>query len=34
LAKYNRLLRVEEQLGASARYPGKGAFYNLEGSWK
>jgi enolase len=34
LAKYNRLLRVEEQLGASARYPGKEAFYNLERSWK
>ncbi len=34
LAKYNRLLRIEEELGASARYPGKGAFYNLEKLWK
>jgi len=36
LAKYNRLLRIEEELGDSARYAGKGAFYNLEKikSWK
>ncbi len=36
LAKYNRLLRIEEELGASARYAGKGAFYNLGKikSWK
>ena len=34
LAKYNRLLRIEEELGTAARYPGKGAFYNLERSWK
>ena len=27
VAKYNQLLRVEEQLGASAVYPGKGAFH-------
>ena len=26
VAKYNRLLRIEEQLGASAIYPGKDAF--------
>lgn len=26
VAKYNRLLRIEEQLGASARYPQMGAF--------
>jgi enolase len=26
IAKYNELLRIEEQLGASARYPGKKAF--------
>ena len=26
VAKYNRLLRIEEQLGASACYPGFGAF--------
>ncbi len=30
LAKYNRLLRIEEELGGAARYPGKKAFYNLE----
>ena len=36
LAKYNRLLKIEEELGESARYPGKQAFYNLEKrkSWK
>ena len=27
VAKYNQLLRIEEQLGASAIYPGKGAFH-------
>jgi enolase len=26
VAKYNQLLRIEEQLGASARFPGRGAF--------
>ena len=30
LAKYNRLLRIEEELGGAAQYPGKGASYNLE----
>jgi len=30
LAKYNRLLRIEGELGGAARYPGKKAFYNLE----
>jgi len=30
LAKYNRLLRIEEDLGKAAQYPGKEAFYNLE----
>jgi enolase len=30
LAKYNRLLRIEEELGEVAQYPGKGALYNLE----
>ena len=30
LAKYNRLLKIEEELGGAARYPGKKAFYNLE----
>jgi enolase len=30
LAKYNRLLRIEKELGEAARYPGKRALYNLE----
>jgi enolase len=30
LAKYNRLLRIEEDLGKTAQYPGKKALYNLE----
>lgn len=29
VAKYNQLLRIEEELGASAQYPGKKAFFNL-----
>ena len=29
VAKYNQLLRIEDRLGSSASYPGKGAFYNL-----
>ena len=29
IAKYNRLLRVEEELGQAAVYPGLKAFYNL-----
>jgi len=29
VAKYNRLLRIEEQLGTEARYPGREAFYSL-----
>ncbi len=29
LAKYNQLLRIEEDLGDTAIYPGKRAFYNL-----
>jgi len=29
LAKYNQLLRIEEDLGDSASYPGRGAFYQL-----
>ncbi|MEO8287967.1 MAG: phosphopyruvate hydratase [Chloroflexota bacterium] len=28
-AKYNRLLRIENELGDSAVYPGLGAFYNI-----
>jgi enolase len=29
VAKYNQLLRIEEELGDSSRYPGHEAFYNL-----
>jgi enolase len=29
VAKYNQLLRIEEELGDVALYPGKKAFYNL-----
>jgi enolase len=29
MAKYNQLLRIEEDLGEIARYPGREAFYNL-----
>lgn len=29
LAKYNQLLRIEEDLGDTARYPGLAAFYNM-----
>jgi enolase len=29
IAKYNQLLRIEEDLGDVASYPGRGAFYNL-----
>jgi enolase len=29
IAKYNQLLRIEEALGASARYAGKGAIRQL-----
>jgi enolase len=29
VAKYNQLLRIEEELGASATYPGRGAFRSL-----
>ena len=29
-AKYNRLLRIEEELGNKAKYAGKEAFYNLK----
>jgi enolase len=28
--KYNRLLRIEEELGAAAHYPGRHALYNLQ----
>ena len=30
IAKYNQLLRIEEDLGDSARYPGRRAFYQLK----
>ncbi|SCZ56044.1 phosphopyruvate hydratase [Thiohalomonas denitrificans] len=30
VAKYNRLLRIEEALGKKTSYPGRGAFYNLK----
>ncbi|MBE9562953.1 MAG: phosphopyruvate hydratase, partial [Proteobacteria bacterium] len=29
VAKYNRLIRIEEELGSNVTYPGKDAFYNL-----
>ena len=29
MAKYNQLLRIEEELGEAAYYPGKAAFYQL-----
>ena len=29
VAKYNQLLRIEEELGSSAQYPGRAAFFNL-----
>src|SRR5829696_3095619 len=31
IAKYNQLLRIEEDLGDSARYPGRKAFYQIKG---
>jgi len=31
VAKYNRLLVIEEELGRKGSYPGKAAFYNLPG---
>jgi enolase len=30
VAKYNRLLRIEQELGPSARYAGMQAFYNIK----
>jgi enolase len=29
VAKYNQLLRIEEELGSSARYEGRSAFYSV-----
>ncbi|MBI4755166.1 MAG: phosphopyruvate hydratase [Betaproteobacteria bacterium] len=31
VAKYNQLLRIEEDLGDTASYPGREAFYNIRG---
>jgi enolase len=31
VAKYNQLLRIEEELGEQASFPGKGAFYSIRG---
>ncbi len=31
VAKYNQLLRIEEELGLTAQYPGQTAFFNLKG---
>ncbi|MGH2457803.1 MAG: phosphopyruvate hydratase [Chloroflexota bacterium] len=33
VAKYNRLLRIEEELGPVAIYPGRSAFFNLRRDW-
>ncbi len=30
VAKYNRLMKIEDQLGDRASYPGKDVFYNLK----
>ena len=30
IAKYNQLLRIEEELGETASYPGRGAFFQLK----
>ncbi len=30
IAKYNQLLRIEDELGSVAKYLGKDAFYNLK----
>ncbi|HEY7986110.1 MAG TPA: phosphopyruvate hydratase, partial [Methylophilaceae bacterium] len=31
IAKYNQLLRIEEELGEATSYPGRSAFYQLMG---
>jgi len=31
IAKYNRLLRIEEELGVASQYKGLGAFYSIKG---
>jgi enolase len=33
IAKYNQLLRIEEDLGESARYPGRDAFYQINNEY-
>ena len=33
MAKYNQLLRIEDELGDLAAYPGLDAFYNIKRSW-
>jgi len=33
IAKYNQLLRIEEDLGDSARYPGRNAFYQIKNEY-
>jgi enolase len=33
IAKYNQLLRIEEDLGDSARYPGRDAFYQIDNEY-
>jgi len=30
VAKYNQLLRIEEEIGAVSRYPGLDAWFNLK----
>ena len=30
MAKYNQLLRIEEELGSVAQYKGKDVFYNIK----
>ena len=30
IAKYNQLLRIEDELGVSAEYPGMAAFYSIK----
>ena len=30
VAKYNQLLRIEEELGSSAQFPGRASFFNLK----
>jgi len=31
VCKYNQLLRIEDELGDTARFNGRGVFYNLKG---